>query len=293
MLRTLVLLLISAVTVFATACDRAADPPRPGPDAARVVVLAPALGVILRDLGLEDEIVGKHAWDMALDSGVPAVGTHDDPDLESIVRLNPTHVIVQDMESRGPESLRRAAERHGWLLWGYPLLTLDDIAAAADDLNTRLNDTPDAAPPSERLELAWADRGEPARAAGRVLLLAGVDPAGALGPGSFHHQLLERMGATPALTTGGPWQELDHEDILRLNPDAVLLFRPGVADAGSDTPLNRSVAMDALGGIAGLDIAAVRAGRVGVIDHPLGLLPATSLAEVAAQIARVLDEWAE
>lgn len=275
----------------------------------RIVVLAPALGVILRDLGLEDDIVGKHAWDMALGNSIPAVGTHDDPDLESILRLQPTHLIVQDMEARVPESLRRMAEREGWTLWGFPLLTLDDIATTTDELHFRLIGEPTRDPrtidptehlarerPSGRLADAWSDRGPPAQRAGRVLLLAGVDPAGAMGPASFHHQLIERLGAAPAITTGGPWQELDHEDILRLAPDAILLFRPAPTDpnpVGLRARPTRAEALAALGGIATLDIPAVREGRVAIIDHPLGLLPASSLAEVADEIAKAFEHWAD
>lgn len=273
----------------------------------RIVVLSPALGAILRDLGLEDDIVGKHAWDMALGRSIPAVGTHDDPDLESILRLRPTHLIVQDMETRVPESLRRMAEREGWMLWGFPLLTLDDIATTTDELHFRLIGEPTRDPrtmdptahlarerPSARLADAWSDRGAPARAAGRVLLLAGVDPAGAMGPGSFHHQLIERLGTAPAITTGGPWQELDHEDILRLAPDAILLFRPAPIDAnpvGERPRPGVAEAMSALRGIGSLDIPAVREGRVAIIDHPLGLLPASSLAEVADEVASLFASW--
>ncbi len=284
--------------------ESAAHTPKP-----RIVVLAPALGVILRDLGLEDDIVGKHAWDMALGRSIPAVGTHDDPDLESILRLRPTHIIVQDMEARVPESLRRMAEREGWTLWGFPLLTLDDIATTTDELHFRLIGEPTRDPrtidptahlarerPSARLADAWSDRGPPAQRAGRVLLLAGVDPAGAMGPGSFHHQLIERLGAAPAITTGGPWQELDHEDILRLAPDAILLFRPAPVNPNPIGERQRpgvAEAMSALRGIGSLDIPAVRDGRVAIIDHPLGLLPASSLAEVADEIAKAFADWAD
>jgi ABC-type Fe3+-hydroxamate transport system substrate-binding protein len=308
-----ILTTLAACTLFA--CDAevlspvraatASDLPAP----TRIVVLSPALGVILQDLGLEDDIVGKHAWDMALAESILAVGTHDDPDLESILRLEPTHIIVQDMEAKVPESLRRLAAEHGWQVWGFPLLTLDDIALCTDELHLRLVGEPEPDPtsidpterlarerPSARLADAWSDRGPPAKSAGRVLLLAGVDPAGAMGPGSFHHQLIERLGAAPAITNGGPWQELDHEDILRLAPDAIILFRPRAADSsavGAPTEMSADQILQALGGIAALDIPAVRERRLGVVDHPLGLIPATSLADVADEIAALFAAWAD
>lgn len=313
MRRTLALLLTAIASCLIAGCDPGAnaDAPRATDEAgpARIVALAPALGVILRDIGLEDAVVGKHAWDTALGRSIPPVGTHDDPDLEAILRLDPTHIVVQDMETRVPDSLRLMAEREGWTLWGFPLLTLDDIATTTDELHLRLVGEPPRDPraidpterlarerPSARLADAWSDRGPPARAAGRVLLLANVDPAGAMGPGSFHHQLIERLGARPAIADGGPWQELDHEDILRLAPDAILLFRPAPEDhraVGERPRPTTAEAMGALGGIGSLDIPAVRDGRVAVIDHPLGLLPASSLAEVADEIAEAFEDWAD
>lgn len=280
--------LFAALLAFGlmSACDRTPAPPQPEAREVRLVALSPALGVIVRDLGRADLIVGRHTWDMALDPTIPTVGTHDDPDLEALLSLGPTHIIVQEMETRVPQSLRRMAEREGWTIWSYPLLALDDITAAVDGLHLALTDATDSPTtdsPAARLTAAWAPSDD-AAGAGRVLILAGVDPAGAMGPGSFHHQLIERLGARPALTTGGPWQELDHEDILRLAPDSILLFHPGGDDSAD--------ALTALGGIAHLDIPAARDGRVAVITHPLGLLPASSLGEVADQIRAAFEAWA-
>ncbi len=288
-MRRALLLLLTVWTLLPGACRPA--PPAPAAAEAgdvRLVVLSPALGVIVRDVGMAHRVVGRHAWDAALDPAVPAVGAHDDPDLEAIIRLRPTHVLLQETQADAPRALLDAARRHGWTVWSFPLLALDDVPAAADELHERL-DAP-GPPPGPGLRAAWSDLGEPARRAGRVLLLAGVDPPSAMGPGSFHHDLIERMGCTPAITDGGPWQELDHEDVLRLAPDAVLLFRPAV-QGGVDPSI--SDATGALGGIGDLDIPAVRTGRLGVITHPLGLLPASSLAGVAAEIESVLASWPE
>tara|TARA_R110000782_G_scaffold12913_1_gene38197 strand:- start:3556 stop:4539 length:984 start_codon:yes stop_codon:yes gene_type:complete len=305
--------LVCLAACLLIACDRSATATDAAPDAGaeqappRIVALAPALGVIVRDLGLEDRIVGRHTWDMALAPSIPMVGTHDDPDLEAILRLNPTHILVQEMETRVPDALRRMADEQGWTVWGFPLLTLDDIAITTDELSMRFDPPPprdrskldptehlSRPMPSARLADAWSDRGEPARNAGRVLLLAATDPPGAMGPGSFHHQLIERLGAQPALSEGGPWQELDHEDILRLAPDSIVLFRPAPVDhhaVGPRAAPTLAEARAALGNIALLDIPAVRDGRLALIDHPLGLLPASSLAEVADDVALAFDAW--
>ena len=109
-------------------------------------------------------------------------------------------------------------------------------------------------------------------------------------------EALDQEKAPTAITDGGPWQELDHEDILRLAPDAILLFRPAPVDhraVGERPRPTAAEAMEALRGIGSLDIPAVREGRVAIIDHPLGLLPASSLAEVADEIAEAFEDWTD
>jgi hypothetical protein len=112
-----------------------------------------------------------------------------------------------------------------------------------------------------------------------------------MGPGSFHHQLLERLGATPALTTGGPWQELDHEDLLPASPPMPSWsFDPGAA---TSRPASGRPRLSAPRWVASPSSTspAVRTGRIVVIDHPLGLLPASSLSEVAEDMAAAFDRW--
>lgn len=289
------------------------DPETPEQVIPRIIVLAPALGVICQDLGFEDQIVGKHAWDQSLGSSIASVGTHDDPDLEKIIGLEPTHILVQRLETPTPGVLEKMADERGWAVWDFPLLDLDDIAEAIDEIHLRFAggpspefnlERPGSIDPSEtlgielpsaRLADAWRDRGPNARAAGHVLLLAQTDPPGAMGPGSYHHQLLKRLGATPALQSGGAWQELDHEDIVRLAPDAIVVFAPRPRDAagiGARAAPGPREALAALGGIGSLDIPAIRDGRVWLIDDPLGLMPASSLATIADQLGEAFEAWA-
>lgn len=316
------LLSLIAFALLLPGCGRAeptskatpADQESGEPAEPRIVVLAPALGVICQDLGMEDQIVGKHAWDQSLGSSIPSVGTHDDPDLEAIIRLEPTHILVQQMQSPSPGVLEAMADQQGWVVWGFALLDLDDIAEAIDEVHFRFGGIPEtdfdptqpgsidpsaalgAELPSARLADAWRDRGPNARAAGRVLLLSRTDPPGAMGPGSYHHQLLERLGAQPALTTGNPWQELDHEDLVRLAPDSIVIFAPRTRDSGglgAGPAPGVNAALHALGGIAELDLPAIREQRVWLIDDPLGLMPASSLAGVADRIGEAFDAWAQ
>jgi len=299
-----------------SACSRApGDPAASGgkgsADAAvhRLVVMSPAIAVMLQDIGLEDSIVGKHAWDMVLSDSVPIVGSEEGIDYEAMIRAKPTQIFFQRSSAGVPAKLREMGEEQGWVIRTMAVDTLDDIALSADNLYMQFVGVREQAPgeidptarfaemmmPSGSLARSWADRGPVADRAGRVLVLAGVDPPGAMGPGSFHHQLIIRLGATPALVDGGMWQELDLEDIVRLNPDSIVLFSPRKPDASDlfaavGDPLTDEVSL--FGKIARLEINAVNNGRLAVIDDPLALVPGTNMGKVGDELAEIFARWA-
>ncbi len=281
----------------------------------RFAVFSPAIGVMLRDLGFEDDIVGRHSFDSALSSSIPVVGTHIEIDDEVLINAKPTILIFESNSVAIPQRIRQLAKERDWSIWTYKLESLDDIATTLDDLYLKLVGFPadansDGDPttfnidptkrfeidlPSARLARAWSPMGREGACVGRTLLLAGTDPAGALGPGSFHAQLIERLGVTNALGSGGMWQELDLEDIAELAPDSILIFDPREAGDGIGAPeaLAWGEIEAALGPIASLPIPAVQSRRVGVITHPQALLPSSTLGQVADEIRKTLADWCE
>lgn len=264
----------------------------------RFAVFSPAIGVMLQELGYEDQIVGRHAYDTALSRSIPVVGSHIEIDYEMLIGADPTHLLFERTSVQIPARVRELAVDEGWAIWSYTLQTLDDVATTVDDLHLKLDGLPamvqgtDIDPerrlnielPSARLARAWSPLSpDVTSAAGRTLILAGIDPPGAMGPGSFHAQLIERMGLAPALTEGGMWQELDHEDLITLAPDSIIVIIPRAMDnqgIGEPAPLSWAQIRDRVGAIADLPIPAASERRIAVIDDPLGLLPSTSLARV-------------
>lgn len=291
-----------------TAAESAAQHEEP-----RIAVFSPAIGIMLRDLGYEDQIVGRHSFDTALSQSIPVVGSHIEIDDEMLIGTEPTILIFERNSIAIPERITALADERGWAIWTYRLESLDDIANTLDDLYLKLVGFPEDANsdgdpltfetdpakrfdvdlPSARLARAWSPVGRDAELAGRTLLLAGTDPAGALGPGSFHAQLAERMGIANALTTGGMWQELDLEDLIELAPDSILIFDPrdDQPAIGAPEPMGWDEIEAALGPIASLPIPAVESRRVGVITHPQALLPSSTLAQVADEIRDTLAQW--
>ncbi|MBL4590386.1 MAG: hypothetical protein JKY96_00350, partial [Phycisphaerales bacterium] len=219
--RRAVLGILMLVGVVMTGCSRApsSTPTADAPSAKeelRFVVMSPAIAVMLRDIGFEDQIVGKHAWDMVLSDSVPIVGSESGIEYESMILADPTHIFFQRSSAGVPEKLKAMSDEHGWKILTMPLDTLDDIAVGVDDLYmkfvgpreqglTEIDPTvrfAEMTMPSAALARAWSDLGPIADRCGRVLVLGSVEPPGAMGPGSFHAQLIERLGASPAIVEG-------------------------------------------------------------------------------------------
>ncbi|MBX3323565.1 MAG: hypothetical protein KF757_11305 [Phycisphaeraceae bacterium] len=288
-MRLIVLLMYA---VFACACARV--PPTPeaddAPDAARLVVLSPALTIMLADVGAQHLIVGRHDFDLTL-RHLPAAGHQGAIDYEMLLLLQPTHVLIEWGERALPTRLVALSAQHNWELEHVTLLTLDDISRVADDMHTRFGAKPESEPPSAVLARALEPRRPSLVGVGRVLLLGTLDPPAALGPGSWHHQMLLRLGATPAIEHGTPWIELDREDLLTLAPDVIVLMMPreggmGIGATGAD-------AVSQLGTIATLRLPAIENSRVAVLDGPLYLTPSTAMTACARDLASVLGAWAE
>lgn len=326
-IQLLIVLLVSALLLVVVGCDKpAADTLAPSARTSsdteveqieqRFAVFSPAIGVMLQELGFEDSVVGKHAYDNALGNSIPVVGTHIDVDYEMLITIDPTDVFFERNTIGIPDRVSELAKEHDWQVWTYKLETLDDIAETVDDLYLKLvgfaqeESSPnnflemdvdptkkfDIELPSAHLARAWSDLGQPARDVGRVLLLAGTDPPGALGPESFHGQMLTRLGATLAIDQGGMWQELDYEDLIELAPDSILIFEPKLRSTnqiGEPEPVSFDEVLDRIGGIAELAIPAVEHKRIAFIEHPLGLLPSTSLGQVADEVAAVIRGWSK
>lgn len=284
--------LLALLALFSLgACDKPAPATPPG--SPRVVALSPAIAVIVNDLGHAGLVVGRHAYDASLDPAIPVCGDQAAIDYETLLRVRPTLVLTQWGTRALPEALVRQGKARGYEIADYRLLTLDDIAGTVRDIDRRLR--PANTPPTaacdvltDRMNKAWSPRPILAKA-GRVLLLAAVSPPASTGPGSFNYQVLQRIGATPAITEGGAYIILDAEDIIRIAPDAIVLIDP----RGRDAPPSRRDPRAALGPIAALDTPAARTNRFAVIDDPGALTPATTMIRFADDLADTLSKWAE
>jgi len=258
----------------------------------RIVSLSPALTDMLIDLGLRKAIVGRDAWDEQLADSIPRVGDLSNLDLERVILLKPTHLILQQGGRGVPESLKKTAEDQHWTIINLHIDSLADLLSALHQL---AGDMADACQNDKRrkvihikeriLTKRFHDATAPLdndtiSGIGTVLSFYSLDPPGAFGPGSYLSDILKKMGIPNALQSGGAWQNLDGETILRADPQTILIIKAGAA-ANTGQPVNPKE-------LAQLPLRAVGNNRTVVISHPQALLPGTSLIELAEIIRGTL-----
>lgn len=288
-MRTLALfisIVLAALSALLVACDRST--PSTGtttanasPDGApRLAVLSPALAQTLRDLGAGDRIVARHGWDSFTPATIPPVGNEGGIDYESLLKAHPTQVIMEAGAKEPPARLGELAASNNWTIVRVPNLKLDDIASGTTTLGAATG-IPSTQAEELRQHFADAFKGDPdiAQRAGRVLVLIGVDPPALVGPGSFHHEMIERLGADAVPDSGAPFIQWSVEDVLKCDPDTIVLLAPG---STSQDPRSN------LGPLAKINLRCLNRGAVIVVTDPKAHLPATSLAGIASDLRKRL-----
>jgi iron complex transport system substrate-binding protein len=264
----------------------AANPdPLPG---LRIVSLSPAISRTLVDLGLEDHIVGRTPFCDSLESAVPVVGDLIDLDLERLVRVRPSHVLVQPPAGGIDPALLRLAPERGWRLAAWQLDDIGDVKRLVRELPAALFETAEERADIEARAnglIAAIDRSLDSDASehvagftGRVLLAFGTDPVSAFGEGTYLHDVLIALGAANAVSARG-YPQFTLEDVRRLDPDAIVLVRPGRSGG---------TVLAALGPLGRLDIHAVRERRLAVLTHPDAFMPSSAVIGVVEELRSIL-----
>ncbi|MCB9845793.1 MAG: hypothetical protein H6811_07415 [Phycisphaeraceae bacterium] len=254
-------------------------------------MLSPALAIMLRDAGLQKLVVGRHGFDLVLPASLPVCGDQSGLDYEAIVRCRPTHVLIEWGQRELPRRLDELSRQLSFKVLDFELNSVEQIATAADELERRFGAASGNPSAGSRMLESIGSLGEDRSGVGRVLLLGSCSPPSAIGPDSFHAEILRRIGAIPVPATGARWIEMDSEDVLRLAPDVIILVEPRSPRTEAAPGPSWDEIVSRLGAVGQLDVPAVRNRRVAVLDDPLAFAPATSLAEVAREMAGILDRW--
>lgn len=116
-----------------------------------------------------------------------------------------------------------------------------------------------------------------------VLMVIGTGPVMAAGPGTVLDQLLALAGGkNAAAQTQTTAPTFDREKLVALKPDVVLYFDP------KGQPLAALDDEPRLADFRDLKIPAVTNNRLKLIDHPLSMLPSSSLEETAGMMAKAI-----
>lgn len=302
--------MLATIVAALSGCSEAEDtktpttqtPTTPPP---KIVSYAPALTQMLRDLKLDDSIVGVGEYDDAAPKGVPVVGSFLDVDSEKLVKIKPTHVVMMVGQEGPPARLVELSKTLGFELvtYRYPasIFEVCDIVAEGPVIATT-EPAIGPAPPS----LGKLFSVEPAARTLRnvmfrrttlvadavktdsepepsVLVVIGTGPLMASGPRTVLDDALHFAGGrNAAWDAKAPSPTYDREKLVAIKPDVILFMQPGgEALKGIDEDPR-------LAELRGLDIPAVKNNRVHLINDPVAMLPSSALPRVIAVMAKAL-----
>jgi len=247
----------------------------------RIVSLAPNLTEIVYALGAGDRLVGDtNLCDTPPEAkSKPHVGNPQDPSLEAIVALHPDLVLAT-----GSINVPQTADT--LLKLGLPVYTtyphtvrqmLDSIteigsligsASQSEMLKTSLR---------ARLDALQAKLGE--RPLAHVLFLVGDSPPISIGTNTFIADALRWAGAESVLVTDQNWPQPSFEEILRIQPDYIVVT--------ADYPGDTSQADDLRSSPQWKGLMAVKLGRIVTVSDKFDR-PSPGLVDAIEQLAHAL-----
>lgn len=212
------------VLLAVLACSKPA-PPAPG--ATRLVTLAPSATEVVAALGATAQLVGVDTYSEYPPEvqALPKVGTFLQPNLEVIVKLEPSLVIVDDIHGQTGRALGDAGIRTVECAFH----ALPDIKRALTTLGAQLGRAREAGAAVAEIDAALdaAAARRPARHP-RVLAIIDREAGGlgnlvAVGPGSWVDELLAVVGGDNVLAASGVrYPKISLEEVLRAQPEVIL-----------------------------------------------------------------------
>ena len=285
MRRPALLVLLALLLVLlrgAAGCSR--DEPRrapagAGPAAPRVVTLMPSATEVMAALGATSMLIGVDQYSEYPPEvqQLPKVGAFLTPNLEAIVRLRPSLVIVDDVHAPAAAALRDA----GLETVACSLHALPDVKRALRTVGARIGRAAEAEAVVREIDAAL-DAAAAHRPAKRPRVLAVIDREDgglgslvAAGPGSWVDELLAVVGADNVmLASGVRYPKISLEEVLRGAPDVILDL--SYAARSSVAPWRA------------VDVPATRTGRVLELFRPYLVAPSPRVARAIADLAQAI-----
>ncbi|MEO8699160.1 MAG: helical backbone metal receptor [Kofleriaceae bacterium] len=265
------------VLLLVLGCSRDEARSTAAPADLRIISLMPSGTEIVAALGSTSQLVGVDEYSTypPETAALPKVGSFLSPNLEQIIKLQPSIVIVDDVHGRTAGALRDARiETVACAMHGLP-----DVKQALRTIGTRIGKAAEA----DRL-VAQIDAALDATAAKhpakrpRVLAIIDREAGGlgnlvAAGPGSWIDELLAIAGGENVLAASGVrYPKVSLEEVLRAQPEVIL-------DLSHDAKAAPWLA---------LDLPATRQRRVIVLGDPYLVAPSPRVREALAALVKAL-----
>jgi len=257
-------------------------------DAPRIVSLSPALTQALIDFDCREHLVGCTPFAPPGVEDVPVVGDLLAPDLERLLVVSPTLVLVQPASSGIDPDLESLADDRGWNIASWRIDRIADIERIVDELPPVLIDAGVPEEPLRTRVMEWRRRSlellqrEPHfKSLGKVAVLYGVDPPSVFGRDTYVDDVLVSLGIENAVQRSG-YPELSLEDLLVLAPDTVVVLGRD-DDAAQRSADELAARLDALAGrtrFMGADGSRLLIPGTGVLD---------GVASLQARLLRLLE----
>lgn len=249
----------------------------PAPAAMRVVSLTPSATEIIAALGGTSLLVGVDEYSTYPPeaAALPKVGSFMFPNIETIVSLRPTLVVVDDIHGKAAGALGDA----GIATVACAMHALPDVKSALEIVGARIGKATEAKRVIGEIDAAL-DAAAAKRPAKRMKVLAIIDrEAGGLGglvaagPGSWIDELLAVVGAENILAASGVrYPKISREEILRGAPDVILDL--SYAARASTKEWNE------------IHSPAVKSGRVVALGEPYLVAPSPRVKEALEVLAK-------
>ena len=272
----------AAATAAAPAASAPAAPapvPVPAPAAPRIIALTPSATEIVAALGATAQLVGVDEFStFPPEVGkLPKVGSFLSPNLEAIISLAPTLVIVDDVHDQAAGALRDA----GITSVACAMHALPDVKAALRAVGARLDRTAQADRVVAAIDAAL-DRAAAHRPARRPRVLAVIDREAAglgnlvtAGPGSWVDELLAVVGGDNVLRAAPVcYPKISIEEVLRARPEVILDLS--------------FAARTSIAAWQQVDVPAVKTGRVRALSAPYLIAPSPRVGEALAALAQAI-----
>jgi iron complex transport system substrate-binding protein len=193
----------------------------------RIITLSPSATEVVDALGAAGALVGVDDYSdyPAAVKALPKVGSFIAPNLEAIVRLRPTVVVVDDVHAQTSGALH---DQHVATV-ECPMHSLPDVKTCLHTVGAAIGRTHEAESASAALDQAITDaRAKRPAHHPKVLLVIDRESGGiggivAAGPGTFNDELLAVVGGDNVLAGASTkYPKIGAEEVLRAQPDVIL-----------------------------------------------------------------------